>query len=462
MRLLRLALASVVVVGLGVVAPTAAAGAITPANAKTDRASAASLAADATEGAPDTVHAAAEAPPTASKARSAARDCQTAGPQERICAHLVSGGTPALPSSASRAQSRTPAQTTSGSEVLPLQDWCIEGLPQDPNWASGSADVMRRLDQCSWRGIAIDIHQTVNGVDTVVGSATYDAYGYSYTSYRETQWNSQLQIIPRDGWGRGTDLIVDGEGTCYGWLDSDISSNTGGCYPESQEFPPTAFYQGEGDAVLEGGTTATFDPAGDAGHFWSPWNMRWFLPETPSFGETYWQFYSSWLCDNLINGRPAGCITSKGYSAGFVNPTFEISLTGPDYEVAEHIQNAQAVGIGTPIGSPDAAQFFHTSDQATIDANRAVACPTSLPRPTGKSCDEFPFASTVYGAAFFGAGAGTTFPGCGISDPGTTTPSWSHCMVDAAQNSHAGSLTGAFYYKNRVSYASGFNVAVTP
>lgn len=50
----------------------------------------------------------------------------------------------------------------------------------------------------------------------------------------------------------------------------------------------------------------------------------------------------------------------------------------------------------------------------------------------------------------------------GISDPGTTTPSWSHCMVDAGQNSHAGSLTASFYYKNRVSYASGFNVAVTP
>lgn len=462
MRVLRLALASVVVVTMGVSVPSVAADASTPTGELSKHVSSTSLADDANEGASDTAHLAAEAPPTSYDSRSAVPDCQTSGPQERICAHLVAGGTPALPTGQAAARSTAHAETA-GSEILPLPDWCIEGLPQDPRWTSGSADVMRRLDQCSWRSIAIDVHQVVDGADAVVGSATYDAYQYAYTSYRETQWDSQLQIVPRDGWGRGTDLIVDGEGTCYGWLESDVSSNDGGCYPDSQEFPTTAFYQGEGEAVLEGGTTATFDPAGDAGHFWSPWNLRWYLPETPSFRETYWQFYSAWLCDNLIGGRPAGCIVTQGYGGDSVTPTFEISLTGPDYEVAQHIQNAQAVGIGVAGGPPGWPEFWRGLDQGTIDANRAVACPASLPRPPGKTCDEFPFASTLYGAAFLGASSGTTFPGCGINDPGnTTSPLWSHCMVDKAQNSHAGSLTGAFYYKNRVSAQNGFNVAVTP
>ncbi|MFU0236950.1 NucA/NucB deoxyribonuclease domain-containing protein [Streptomyces scabiei] len=37
-----------------------------------------------------------------------------------------------------------------------------------------------------------------------------------------------------------------------------------------------------------------------------------------------------------------------------------------------------------------------------IDKNRGKACPSSLERPPGRSCDEYPFASTWQGAKYSG------------------------------------------------------------
>ncbi|WP_221354336.1 NucA/NucB deoxyribonuclease domain-containing protein [Streptomyces beigongshangae] len=38
------------------------------------------------------------------------------------------------------------------------------------------------------------------------------------------------------------------------------------------------------------------------------------------------------------------------------------------------------------------------TDKAKIRQNRNTACPSSLERPAGKQCDEYPFASTWQGA----------------------------------------------------------------
>src|SRR5262249_60791508 len=92
------------------------------------------------------------------------------------------------------------------------------------------------------------------------------------------------------------------------------------------------------------------------------------------------------------------------------------------------------------------------TDPGLIEANRATACPDSYPRPDGKSCDEYPFASTYQGAAFIGGGP-RTFDWCqvDIGQPGSTGGSaHSVCMIDADQNSGGGRALGAFYGDNRV------------
>lgn len=65
-------------------------------------------------------------------------------------------------------------------------------------------------------------------------------------------------------------------------------------------------------------------------------------------------------------------------------------------EISKNIANGQAkpkhygkIGSGAPL---------HYNRTVT-NANRAVACPRSRPRPQGTSCDEYPFATTTEGGA---------------------------------------------------------------
>jgi hypothetical protein len=110
----------------------------------------------------------------------------------------------------------------------------------------------------------------------------------------------------------------------------------------------------------------------------------------------------------------------------------------------------QSTGFGVFPGRP----LTRTMNQSIIDANRATSCPWWLPRPEGKSCDEYPFASTLEGAASR-PHLGRTFSGCSLDGifplgyPGQGE-GWSACMIDARQNSSGGGLLGAFYTRERI------------
>lgn len=140
--------------------------------------------------------------------------------------------------------------------------------------------------------------------------------------------------------------------------------------------------------------------------------------------------------------------------------TMIYSLSGPYSQLARHISDAQ--GSGLVGGWPSGGVLTRLTDPGLRDANRAIACPASYPRPAGLSCDEYPFASTYQGAAFTGGGP-RTFGWCQVPvGGGSGSSGYSVCMIDAGQNSAGGSALGSFYGSNRVTDGDPFQVWISP
>lgn len=85
-------------------------------------------------------------------------------------------------------------------------------------------------------------------------------------------------------------------------------------------------------------------------------------------------------------------------------------------ELAGHIRDAQATGLP---GATAEYPLHRLIDSVLVDKNRNTSCPSSIPRPPGKQCDEYRFASTLEGAC----------TGCG---------DYSTQMIDAIQNRDGG------------------------
>lgn len=158
-------------------------------------------------------------------------------------------------------------------------------------------------------------------------------------------------------------------------------------------------------------------------------------------------------CDNAVPGLTyAGCVFPD------IAPAMVYERKGPYPELADHIAQAQASGL--PGAFPGGAPLNRLVDPVLQDRNGTVACPRSYPRPTGMSCDEYPFASSQQGA-FTGGGAPRTWPGCGIAlpGPGSSGPvGYSVCMINKEQNSNGGVALGQFYKRYRVISSDAFRV----
>jgi hypothetical protein len=144
-------------------------------------------------------------------------------------------------------------------------------------------------------------------------------------------------------------------------------------------------------------------------------------------------------CDNTPRMSPVatgGCVYSD------VIPTYVLSTTGPYDQVAWHVAWAQA-NLKNHWGKQGAGPALErTMNRTLIRANRRTACPSSIPRPSGKSCDEYPFASTYQGASL--------------------NPTDFSChMVPATQNSNEGSYRRTWYNANRLFDKDKFWVDVT-
>ncbi|MFI8944846.1 NucA/NucB deoxyribonuclease domain-containing protein [Streptomyces syringium] len=145
-------------------------------------------------------------------------------------------------------------------------------------------------------------------------------------------------------------------------------------------------------------------------------------------------------CDNTPYVSPqskGGCVYPR------YTPTYELStLDGKIDQVAWHIywaQNNLRQAWGAKGRGP---ALTRTADKNLIDKNRETACPSSMPRPDGKSCDEYPFASTHQGAS--------------------KNPDYSCHMVPEKQNTAEGrDYRNPWYKANRILEDDAFWVSIT-
>lgn len=153
-------------------------------------------------------------------------------------------------------------------------------------------------------------------------------------------------------------------------------------------------------------------------------------------------------CDAALKkGTRPGCVsTGKAiYAVGRGNKTYYA-----------HVRAAIKSGLPSTL--------TRTMDSSLIDENRKIACRRGVPspRPEGKECDEYPFASTREGAASSGGPARShSSLKCGLKDPDRTgAGGFSRCLIDAKHNSAGGTELGIFYTDQRVLNGEKFGVRV--
>jgi hypothetical protein len=151
-------------------------------------------------------------------------------------------------------------------------------------------------------------------------------------------------------------------------------------------------------------------------------------------------------CDSAAYiGGTGGCAHQNAI------PAFTLSISGDGVpEAADHIRDAieqPSTTIPLVPGKVIPAELHRTRDQAIIDANRAAARSTCNTDPafqgidrTGRSCDEYPFATTAEGAS-----------------RGPYSVRW----INETQNSLAGSKLSSFYNFNRVLDGDNFFVMIS-
>jgi Deoxyribonuclease NucA/NucB len=204
----------------------------------------------------------------------------------------------------------------------------------------------------------------------------------------------------------GQPLTVTGTSTCYACAITSNGSYTlpVPAYPVYSEKDPGV--TSKGTATATGQLTTSWVYEGDALAF-------------PPLTETT----VGVRCDSQKGYKyPAGC-ANPSYT-----PTYVISSsTYPDIAKFDKAQIA---------GHPSWATLTRVSP-AQADKNRSVACKGFKP-PPGKSCDEFPYASTSQG----GAGAART-------------------AVNKKENSSQGGNLVGFYNANRLFYGEKFHVKVS-
>jgi hypothetical protein len=129
-------------------------------------------------------------------------------------------------------------------------------------------------------------------------------------------------------------------------------------------------------------------------------------------------------CDNPKGRRQtAGCVLSA-FPGLF-------GVSGSKYpNFAYHVSNAMDSGLPGQLTSK--AYLSRITSKTLLDKNGRKACPASLERPKGFSCDEFPFRSTLQGAYTSKATKARSFPGCHMEDPQRTgATGWSRCFIPA-------------------------------
>jgi len=310
-----------------------------------------------------------------------------------------------------------------------------------PEWCIGDGMYGTRTEVCEITGASLTTYRVVNGVEEITGELDMDVYNYSYTSPDLGNWVHQISFAAWDGFGPAVEASVSG-----------IAAASGSCTSGSSSFPAQSMQPFLTLRSGEAGFNTTATAAGAVGYCTTIWDITFTVPQHPPAELT--ESMSEIRCDNAVgaNGfRPArvGCVVPWYASAAGYSQSSYPSLAG-------HVSRAQASGLP---GATFADPLWRNTDTTITNTNRSLAC-GDAPSIAGKSCDEYPLASTYNGLAF--GGTRRTFPGCNINAPSGTGPiGASACMITASENSAQGAIMAAFYYDERVLDIDPYRILVT-
>jgi len=279
--------------------------------------------------------------------------------------------------------------------------------------------------------ITFETYRVVNNVRTTTGLLFQDVYLYSYASQDQSIFAYQIGLASLStSWGDATRATMTGRTRADGEC-----TTAGASFPAQPVFPPNLLRVGE--SLFS--TKATAPGAIGFCNVW--WDVVYNVPGySTAVAEAG---MNDVRCDNATGGYlnfpvRVGCVVPW-----YPYPAYYFSSRNPT--LADHVLRAQGSGLpGADVTTP----LFRTTDPFIEGENRRLACgsPPSIP---GKSCDEYPLASTRNG--LWSGGTLRSFPGCNINAPTTTGPTGaSACMINAGDNNAQGGIMSGFYYFQRV------------
>jgi hypothetical protein len=287
-----------------------------------------------------------------------------------------------------------------GAAGTPAPATCVKAQTSPTFTAAG------RLGWCAVFVAVLTVYQGTKPVGTAdVGQTDYASWKVSSRTWKPTR-----QVFSEEastGVLEGEPLTVTGTSTCSGGCT--VTSN--GSYTLSVPLYPVYSEK---------------DPGGDS-------------PGTATVTgklATSWIYEGDGLAFPPLSETTVGvrCDSQKGYKypAGCANPSFT-----PTYVVSSSTYPDIAKFDKAEIAKHPSWATLTRVSPAQAGKNRAVACKGFKP-PPGKSCDEFPYASTSQG----GAGAART-------------------AVNEKENSSQGGNLVGFYNANRLFYREKFHVKVS-
>lgn len=295
-----------------------------------------------------------------------------------------------------------------------------------------------RTEVCDTYTFDYETWVTVDGVRTQDGGATIVFISYSYGDTGLGTIAHQLDTGTVSGWGAALKATMSAEARA-----SDD------CTMTSSTYPSHALSIGSDDATGEAFFDTTATALGDTGICDTAWRIRWRNDPYPMLLTQYG--FDDFRCDNNTAGRDAvGCVIPWYPSALTYN-----SAKTPD--LASHVLSAQASGLP---GASFADPLTRTTDEAVINENRTKAC-GDAPSVSGKSCDEYPIATSQEGLS--AGGTRRTFDDCGFANiPAEIGPTGvSICMITERDNQSQGGTNSQFFRSERVLQNDPFRVLIS-
>lgn len=314
-----------------------------------------------------------------------------------------------------------------------FQPWWCQELPEPAVFE----DVIyhRRFEIC-YEGLAeVNVVNLQTSQTVFNGIFTFGAYGLADPSV--LNWAQTLGLRLDHYTGTLSGLVVTSESLCdvmMEWPCTILEDNGVGPAQVLSE------YEHVGNATFR----ADIDVEETEAEAYVGVYSEFFLTYIGANPVTIPLYWNSFRCDRTSpTFLYPGCVNWE------YKPVLQYSATTYP-EFTTHLLEAMGDGLPGfqehPVYCPEeygacGVELERMLDSYYVDLNRATACPQSWPRPPGKQCDEYPFASTSEGAY-----------------TGQYGYSWK--WIDEDENQNAGNDLGLLYYNNRMTGGDEFFVEV--